>query len=261
MNQPSLSNIKTWRNFEKYALEVLDLSLKMLREKPSLPEAEDLPNGDNLNRQLCSCIHEVVYQWELEREEDLPFTLNLKRDQAKQPDFEKMEEFQDFERKKPDFQWTFTDRLDMSSSNSYFKNYDIECKRLGGSSFPKEYVINGVMRFIKKSHCYGQFTSSGVMIGYVQNLDFEAILDKVNNVASSNSLPKLLPASESWNKDVSRLDHKLDRLDIEPTPFDLRHLWVDLRHHYVQQDILIPEKKSPKYKKKAKPKNVTQSAL
>jgi hypothetical protein len=248
MNQPSLSNIKTWSNFEKCALEVLELSLKMLRDKPTLPEAEDLPDGDNLNRQLCVCIHEVVRKWELEREEELPFPLNLKRDQTKQPDFENIKEFQDFERTKPDFQWGFTDRLGRdATNNSYFKNYDIECKRLGDKKFPKEYIVNGVMRFIKKSHCYGQFTSSGIMIGYVQNLDFEAILNKVNKVASSNSLPKLLPASESWNEDITRLDHRLDRLDIEPTPFDLRHLWVDLRHHYVQQDTLTPEKKSPKY--------------
>ena len=66
----------------------------------------------------------------------------------------------------------------------------------------------------------------------------------------STSLPEPLLSPKGWEKGVSRLDHKLDRPDIEPTLFELRHLWIDLRHHYQnQQPSSSPIKKASTRKK------------
>jgi hypothetical protein len=86
------------------------------------------------------------------------------------------------------------------------------------------------------------------MIGYVQNTDLPTILNEVSNCTLSASLVAPLLSPKGWEKYVSRLDHKLDRPDIEPTPFELRHLWVDLRHHY-QQPSNSPTKKANTPKK------------
>jgi hypothetical protein len=80
------------------------------------------------------------------------------------------------------------------------------------------------------------------MIGYIQDMNIQTILDEVNSSVNSVCLPLLILSDEECTTAISRLDHKLDRPDIEPTSFELRHLWVDLRHHY-QQPSNSPIKK------------------
>jgi hypothetical protein len=182
---------------------------------------------------------------------EYPYTFNLKQNNSKQPDLDHEEIVNEFELKIPDFQWGFTDRRKIDSSlNEYFKNYDIECKRLGAKSLSKEYVVNGIIRFTKKTHSYGQYTSSGMMIGYIQDMNIQTILEEINSNVNSVCLPLLILSDEECTTAISRLDHKLDRPDIEPTPFELRHLWVDLRHHYQhQQPSSSPIKKASTRKK------------
>jgi hypothetical protein len=261
MNRPSLSSRNSWGNFEKCILEVFILALKRLRDNENnLPIYEDDVQGDNsLNRQLNICLRHAIKEWEHINGADIPTVPNP--NVTKQPDLDNENLISAFERAKPDFQWGFRDRLAAQNSlNSDFKNYDIECKRLGVTSNSrnlfKEYISKGVVRFTIDTHRYGQFTSSGLMIGYIQDTEFQRILAQVNGVARSTSLPEILLSTEGWKEDVSRLEHRLDRVDVEPTPFDLRHLWVNLRHHYPQQNTSTPKNKTPKREKKTKPKDL-----
>ena len=260
MSRPLIGNRNSWADFEKCVLEVFILALQMLRNKSALPADEDsVQSRDSLNRRLDICLREAILEWE--RINDTDILTTPKSNLGKQPDLDNEEIVNDYERTKPDFQWEFRDRLGNASSlNSIFRNYEIECKRLGlnsssGRSFCKEYVSKGIIRFITYTHCYGRFTSSGLMIGYIQDNDLQSILDEVNNTAQSTALPELLLSPDSWKTDVSRLDHRLDRLDVGPTPFDLRHLWVDLRHHYqekptnLDKKVAVRKKRAPRKSK------------
>ena len=82
------------------------------------------------------------------------------------------------------------------------------------------------------SHGYGQACSSGAMIGYIQNMDFDEILSEVNSTCCDKQIPGIVLSDAGWQEDgISRLDHGFERL-FPISPFDLRHLWVDLRRHY-----------------------------
>ena len=243
-------------------LEVFILALEMLCNKNTLPIHEDsVKSCDSLNRRLNICLRDAIREWEKINNIDIVAT--PKSNLGKQPDLENEEVVKDYERTKPDFQWEFQNRLadENNHNNSFYKNYEIECKRLGKDissrrNLSAEYVSKGIIRFTVDSHRYGQFASSGLMIGYVQSSDVQIILDEVNTAALSNSLPELLLLTKGWEQAISRLDHKLQRPDIEPSPFELRHLWVDLRHHY-EQKITSAEKNesSSKKQKVQKPKS------
>jgi hypothetical protein len=262
MNRPLIGNRTSWADFEKCILEVFTLALAILRDKPSLPVLEDSVNGkDSLNRRLDICLRTAILEWENTNQKEL--LTSPKSNLGQQPNLDDEEKVDDYERAKPDFQWELKDSSGNSASlNLIFRNYQIECKRLGSNlgsrSLCKDYISNGVIRFTQNTHRYGQFTSSGLMIGYVQNTELQMILGQLNNIAKSSALPEILLSPEGWKEHVSRLDHQLDRPDIELTPFELRHLWVDLRHHYAQPDTFTP-KKTPKREKKTKLKNVPKS--
>jgi len=107
-------------------------------------------------------------------------------------------------------------------------------KRLGSPSssqwiLNKNYILNGINRFILVEWGYGKSVSSGAMIGYIQNMELKEILNKVNKHCSQLTIIELTLSPEGWQNDVSRLDHQLERPDVPPSPFNLRHLWVDLR--------------------------------
>ena len=169
----------------------------------------------------------------------------------------------EFERKKPDFQWEIRNTRSVGcveeNPEILFRFYHIECKRLGSTYFTAEYVRNGICRFINGTHRYGQHVSSGAMIGYVQKMELQALLDKVNSKATLAALPQLSLTSDGWKPIVSRLDHQLDRTEVQPTLFDLRHLWIDLRHHYTNSNMsskeaesLVPSKPSRQSKPRSR---------
>jgi hypothetical protein len=263
MSRPLIGHRNSWATFEKCALEVFILALKMMRSKTNLPIYEDCVNDDDsLNRRLSFCLLEAIGEWE--KISNVEIVTTPKPNLCKQPDLDNEEVVNDYERAKPDFQWEFRDRLgNQSSRNLNFRNYDIECKRLGNDlassrRLNKEYASKGILRFTISTHRYGQFTDSGMMIGYIQNSELQNILNEVNQATLAKTLPGLSLSLEGWQLDVSRLDHRLDRSDVEPTSFELRHLWVDLRHHYTQQSSIV-EKKPPTRKRVAGKKTQSSS--
>ncbi|MBD2316443.1 hypothetical protein [Phormidium tenue] len=264
MSRPLISKKNSWNNFEKCVLEVFNIALMMLHEKPTLPIEEDsVKSVDTLNRQLDCCLPHAIMKWEKINNAEIPTT--PKPNLRQQPDLNNDQVINDYERTKPDFQWELRDRSGSSDNlNSIFINYAIECKRLGKDlssqrNLNKEYVYKGILRFTTNTHRYGQSTSSGLMIGYVQNTDLQIILNEVSNFTLSTSLPEPLLSSKGWEKGVSRLDHKLDRPDIEPTLFELRHLWIDLRHHYQQPSSSSIKKASTRKKSTAQKSKSSKS--
>jgi len=225
---------KLWSRHEERILEVFSVALKMLRKKSILPKRE---NGINLklyfmirraNHQLRRISHglEHIPAWEAQN----------------QPVSED-EEDKSRLNKRPDFQWQIVDDFETDPEKAY-KHYTIECKRLGNPSsktweLNENYVTNGILRYVRKEFGYGKFTPSGAMIGYIQSMNPPQILAEVNCFARKESVIGINSPVYGWNENgVSKLEQCLHRPEVPPTPFNLHHLWVDLRKLYHHKHLL-----------------------
>ena len=223
MERPRISKIDSWSSFENRILKVLILALNILRSKNI--EWSDF-DEILINKKLYFCMLEAVRQ---SGGEESGINSPPAYECVNQP-----LENEDSGKARPDFQWRFIDHLEPDARKSA-KNYYIECKRLGSPvsrtwKFNKNYITNGVLRFIKREHNYGRASSSGAMIGYVQSMELAAILTEVNNEANIYNVPLITLSSDGWKEnDVSRLEQEIEGREIEPASFYLRHLWVDLR--------------------------------
>ncbi len=216
-----------WTRHEKRVLEIFKLALKMLREESSLPDKED-----EINRKLCLLVRRANGDLQ-NQNQGIEWPLNFESNN--QPDADDVTR-STREFKRPDFQWGVCDTNELDPDRSY-KFYIIESKRLGSPSstkwiLNKNYVVNGMKRFVDPEWSYGKSSHSGAMIGYIQDMELQTILEEVNTNAASELLPNITISSEGEQPDITKLDQRLEREQIQPTPFDLRHLWVDLKHHY-----------------------------
>lgn len=217
-----------WNNIEERILEVLSLALMMLQKESSLPSEER-----DINPKFCVKLHKANYDlWNKGRGLfSAPFC-----EAQNQPLTEEDINSQHIN-KRPDIQWGITNHNEEDYQKAY-KFYAIECKRLGEPPsdswiLNENYINKGILRFIKKEHSYGKFTSSGAMVGYIQSMELDDILKEVNSYLQAESIAEIvLPASGWYKNGVSRLEQCLERKEVLPSPFNLRHLWVDLRNHY-----------------------------
>ena len=224
MSQPKiLKGSKLWFSIESRLLGVLLLALEMMRKaETSFPVLED-----SISRKLDKYIrraNEKLRQKNMHIEQ-LPVFQS-----QNQPDHD-LPEGDEAEKKKPDFLWAWYDSSEKVDYKRY-KSYAIECKRLGRppSQFCTPYVTEGICRFINLEHSYSKHLPSGTMIGYIQSMEAKKILVEVNEEACNSGIAAIRLSSEGWKKhSVSRLDHELDRPRVPPTPFKLRHFWLDLR--------------------------------
>jgi hypothetical protein len=195
-----------------------------------LMRSGDMPlpqHEDGISRKLALRMRDANEKLRAENEhvEYLPMFLS-----RAQPDAEK-EEAEEPERKVPDFEWQYVD-LQESNFQKRYKYYHIECKRLRSpkSRFCQEYVTKGICRFRDAAHSYGKYLPSGAMLGYIQGMDPESLLCAVNAEVENEGLTQLCLSAGGWRpRGTSRLDHTFERPDVPPSPFRLRHFWVDIR--------------------------------
>jgi len=208
----------TWENWEKSVLEIFSTALLVLISRKPLPDKED-----DLNRLLAQIVRKCRLEWC--KANDMEFPGHPFYQVQGQPDpgdsVKKPKE-----NKIADFTWGFTDFL-----NNEDKNYHVECKRLCENKYHycKEYVENGIRRFVEKEWSYGYECESGLMIGYIQDMEFEDIFHWVNRYAQKHSLPSLKLKGRWQKKYISRLENCLNRREVPISPFKLVHLWADLR--------------------------------
>ena len=227
MTRPRLSKIDSWASFETRILKVIVLALEILRNsKRDLTKVIE----DKLNFELYFCMLEAVRRL---GGEDSGINSPPVYECWNQPLEE--EELLDVSRKKrPDFQWGYINHSEPNPRKSA-KHYYIECKRLGAPTrqdwvFNKNYVIYGVLRFVKPEWKYGRASSSGTMIGYIQSMEVKDILAEVNEEAYNSDIPPIELGLKGWKENgVSRLEHEFNRPKVLPTHFTLRHFWLDLR--------------------------------
>jgi len=216
-----------WINFENKVSEVICLGLSYLLEKHDLQEKED-----EINRTLYFCFQKANYllqKQEPKRGDYIPIY------ESRSQPFYNDEERANREDKRPDFQWVKTD---LSTTNPYnsAKQYVVECKRLGNPSsdtwiLNKNYIVNGIKRFISEKWGYGKGTPTSAMIGYIQSMVLQDVLNEVNQNAIKNNIPELIPKSSLNEKGVSKLHHSINCV-YEEKELKLKHFWIDLRDKY-----------------------------
>jgi len=230
MSQPRISQLNTWESFEEHVLKILLGALSILRNKTNIPQEERL-----LNREFFFCLRKA--------DDELWFSGKggLNRSpvpEGKNPPHPNDKQQAKRENKVPDFYWDWRDNT-ASNPDWAWHYYCVECKRLGKPTSPQwilteNYVRDGVLRFITEEHGYAKGEKSGAMVGYIQNMQMDDILREVNNFAQQASISAIVLSDNGWKDGgVSKLDQHLDLPEVLPTPFDLRHLWVDLRQHYL----------------------------
>lgn len=217
-----------WGRHERLVLEVFQLALQMLREEHALPVDEPEVSAAlylktrEANFHLNRFTRGLVYP-------PIPDTSIPPRSRS--------EIGTPPTKKRPDFQCPYQDSLARDQEHAYV-NYCIECKRLGqttetGWNMNKNYVSDGIVRFVDPEHSYGKGTRSGAMIGYVQNMEPSVIASEVNTWIRSMRawrLPNLLPPRDTFDTTgLLQMKQELMRPRVPPSPFHLTHLWVDLR--------------------------------
>lgn len=229
MIQPRISKLKTWDEHEKLVLEVVAKALMILKDTPDLKADED-----SISRELFFCIREANAELrELGR--GIPYPIVP---QGQNPPHADDAVITPREKKRPDFYWAMIDPLEPNPRRSE-RQFVIECKRLGAPSpkspkwiFNENYIMHGVLRFVTEEHGYAKGEKSALMIAYVQSMDFDVILQEVNNTITSNKnhkIPLLYPPSKGWKvKGLNCLSHILIR-SFSSEKLSLLHFWVDLR--------------------------------
>jgi hypothetical protein len=150
-------------------------------------------------------------------------------------------------RNRPDFTCGFHDDLAENYAESDIF-YTIECKRLGLPAshswiLNTNYVHNAIIRFEDPESGYAAGAGSGMMVGYMQSIEPAEILAEVNDVLVISGMNIMTLSPKSWVlKSVTSLNpHSFSRR-LQPSPFRLNHLWVDLRHCELSEVSLRPKK-------------------
>lgn len=222
MTTRSLLALDLWGRHEARLIALFADALRLLRAQAN--PAMDEPK---LNRELYFCLRSANRNLSVsDRFDSLPLA-----EVCNQPDSSDTQATTR-EYKRPDFHWELVDhqQTDPRQSSRFFV---VECKRLGlptksGWKLNSNYVEKGVWRFVDPSFGYGLSARSGLMIGYVQSMGCSGVLIEVNAACVTLQLASITVLGGRWKAgDVSNLEQVLLR-QIEPSPFALRHLWVDL---------------------------------
>lgn len=227
MNSPFIS----WQDWEAHVLDFFRFVLLELVVEPNLPHLEADKTKNNLNRRLAIQCRKKVAIWETQGTHPNITPYFSGRNQAREEDTTPHQS----EQKEPDCQvFRFVD-----AETLVMHSYTVECKRLdlskdGSPHGKSEYYVNdGVLRFIKREYSYGIDVESGLMIGYVQSADFDKFHQCVNHYCKKISVPDLTLSGAWKHGGLSELEQLLQRVEMEPKRFLLRHFWVDLR----QKDV------------------------
>jgi hypothetical protein len=225
MRLPSPENL--WERHERYVLNVFLLALTKLIDEDALPEGEI-----ELNNLLYVNVRQVWCDLPLN---DKPSSFSLIPNSENPP--RKISEIgQEWTRKKPDFLWSLSDSQERDSLKA-IRNYTIECKRLtkktaSGWDFIKEYITSGIFRFISKEHSYGIGTISGAMVGYIQNMKHNVALEQVNTAilkTKGSVIPEInFSRTRQTMSRIKKGNHTLNRKEVNPSIFDLRHIWIEM---------------------------------
>ncbi len=251
--------VNSWSNFKNNIAYLIVEALLALRQRNDLVKDEI-----GLNRLLYLCLLEVNYDF------DLPLPAYDARNPPHIEDKQKAKR----EDSRPDMYWSLMDHE--ANYQDWCRTFILECKRLGEKTseswiLTEEYVKDGIMRFFLDVKGYGKGCETGAMAGYVQDMDFDTILQEVNYYLADKeqSIPVIPTPINGWqHQGVSNLQHTFNR-SYNPTWFSLQHFWIDMKDcSYLPsplKDNILAEQEKPssdnKSKKKRKKRNKSKKLL
>ncbi|MBT9545675.1 MAG: hypothetical protein IV090_09820 [Candidatus Sericytochromatia bacterium] len=217
---PSFSAL--WEKHEEIYTGVFKAALQRLSEKHL-----DLSHEDRISEQLCLILNQVCYEISNpEREVPNPIWENPIHPVSED------ELTNGRSNKRPDFTCKKVNSFAIDPSEHEI-SFHIECKRLGSPTsrtwvLNERYVTNGIARF-DSAHEYGKRANSGMMVGYIIDMEADQILAEVNQHQKRHlSHNPTLSFNFDGNK-VSTAVQNLQRQNVLPQRFRLSHLWVDLK--------------------------------
>jgi hypothetical protein len=226
--QYSPEPLNLWKRHVECVLRVISGALKRLHKRYNLPDREE-----NLDSFLYFCSREEYAKLPYDKRPN-GFHLSPKSENTPSNESDIGEEWTF---KKPDFKWRLSNDL-AATADELTMDFDIECKRLGkptsvGWILNREYVENGIARFILPTHRYGNGVDSGLMIGYIQTMIPMDILKEVNQhimEQDKNNIPVLSFREEDFEKNkIVQTAQFIKKRCFPPPCFTLYHLWIDLR--------------------------------
>ncbi len=219
--QPLPAFATLWQRHETIYCEVFSTSLQKLASEPV--------SGDEnaISKRLCPILNRVCFAISQSRNREV-------RTPTWEGPIQPVSEAElEAEPKRPDFTCKLSNRY-ATSAEEFEVPFHVECKRLG---FPtssswilnKNYVTKGMKRFDCDSHQYGERAPSGIMIGYIIDMEPPDILKEVNQYKHKHLtyFPDISMVIKEGT--VFRNRQNLKREYVAPKEFDLTHLWVDLR--------------------------------
>lgn len=106
-------------------------------------------------------------------------------------------------------------------------NVHIECKRLQtGGTWCRYYVNKGIARFVDSS--YAARSPLGVMVGYVQQVSADGLLDSVNSFVATHPLMGNGHQLSQTQAEAFGLSHRSHHPREADSTIDLTHIWVQL---------------------------------
>ena len=249
MPQPNLYDLRVWEDFEQRVLEVFAQGLSVLARGTRLPLQEDF-----LSRELYKCCRQANHRLR-KTGRGVDYILAQVTNQPSPDDEYRATRLE----KRPDFACGFHDDSipeDAFEEADYL--YTIECKRLGLPASPtwilnRNYVAHGIARFENPAWGYAKGSSSGMMVGFIQSMELDAILAEVNSHIPPFP-PLSFPATGWLLKALTVLNPHLFDRRVRLTPFTLNHFWIDLRHCNFFA-VADPKKKRRKQAKEAPAKS------
>ncbi len=213
-----------WKRHETLYVDVFFIALARLAKKK-----RPLSDEDAISEQLCPVLTRVCFEEGQKRGCEI-----------RTPDWEKpIQPVTDNElkggkvRKRPDFTCKCYNPFAPCAEELEIA-FHVECKLLGNPTsktwkIKKNYVTKGIKRFDCRVHEYGKRASSGLMIGYIINMEPKQIVIEVNKFQQKHLPYNPALSFQFVNPPVFKENQNLNRKNVNPESFRLIHLWVDLR--------------------------------
>lgn len=197
-----------WACCERENLEIFHLALQRLQTLDLLSDDEN-----EISKHLRDLLRDLAFEHGL----DYP------------PKHELPQQAPSGQDKRPDFTCEVRNPSARSADKGWLY-FVVECKCLGRTRRDsRNYVREGIRRFLDPGYRYGENAPSGAMVAYVMSPSNGEILEDLNNtleeIASLGSVPPI--SFRNPEAAIAEAAQALGRACVSPRDFMLRHLWAD----------------------------------
>lgn len=108
--------------------------------------------------------------------------------------------------------------------------YIIECKRLDGSSrLNKQFVTEGICRFVVDKPKYSSFNQRNIMLGFiVKNIDIEKNAYKINDIQNENKNIHIIEEMHKYKKEKEEYYLYKNKYQCQDKQIELSHIFYNL---------------------------------